>query len=253
MTMKSAFIAATMNPTGQATKQNSILTRLDPQASAPHLSGMNYFITGTDTNAGKTYATCLMLEELRRQGIDAVGYKPVSCGDRDDATRLAAASGGLAIDEINPLHLNTPVAPLVAGMLENHLVDPQILIDGYHQLAAKHTQVLVEGAGGWEVPIAPNFRVSDFAKALNLPVILVVANRLGALNHTLLSVDAIRAKGLQCAGIILNQLDDELDTAMITNKGLIEELTCLPLIDHLIHQQNFINLDALENIESRNS
>ena len=214
---------------------------------------MSYFITGTDTNAGKTYATCLMLEELRRQGIDAVGYKPVSCGDRDDATRIAAASGGLPIEEINPLHLNTPVAPLVAGMLENHPVDPQILIDGYHQLAAKHTQVLVEGAGGWEVPIAPNFRVSDFAKALNLPVILVVANRLGALNHTLLSVDAIRAKGLQCAGIILNQLADELDTAMITNKGLIEELTGLPLIDHLIHQQNFINLEALGNIESRNS
>ena len=214
---------------------------------------MNYFITGTDTNAGKTYATCLMLEELRRQGIDAVGYKPVSCGDRDDATRLAAASGGLPIEEINPLHLNTPVAPLVAGMLENHPVDPQILIDGYHQLAAKHTQVLVEGAGGWEVPIAPNFRVSDLAKVLNLPVILVVANRLGALNHTLLSVDAIRAKGLQCAGIILNQLDDELDTAMITNKGLIEELTGLPLIDHLIHQQNFINLEALENVGSGNS
>ena len=207
---------------------------------------MNYFITGTDTNAGKTYATCLMLEELRRQGIDAVGYKPVSCGDRDDATRLAAASGGLPIEEINPLHLNTPVAPLVAGMLENHPVDPQILIDGYHQLAAKHTQVLVEGAGGWEVPIASNFRVSDLAKALNLPVILVVANRLGALNHTLLSVDAICAKGLQCAGIILNQLDDELDTAMITNKGLIEKLTGLPLIDHLIHQQNFINLEALD-------
>lgn len=214
---------------------------------------MNYFITGTDTNTGKTYATCLMLEELRRQGIDAVGYKPISCGDRDDATRLAAASGGLPIDEINPLHLNTPVAPLVAGMLENHTVDPQILIDGYHQLAAKHTQVLIEGAGGWEVPIAPNFRVSDLAKALNLPVILVVANRLGALNHTLLSVDAIRAKGLKCAGIILNQLDDELDTAMITNKGLIEELTGLPLIDHLIHQQNFINLEALENAGSGNS
>ena len=214
---------------------------------------MNYFITGTDTNAGKTYATCLMLEELRRQGIDAVGYKPVSCGDRDDATRLAAASGGLPIEEINTLHLNTPVAPLVAGMLENHPVDPQILIDSYHQLAAKHTQVLVEGAGGWEVPIAPNFRVSDLAKVLNLPVILVVANRLGALNHTLLSVDAIRAKGLQCAGIILNQLDDELDTAMITNKGLIEELTGLPLIDHLIHQQNFINLEALENVGPGNS
>ncbi len=234
-----------MNPTGRATKQNSPLTRLDPQACDPHLSCMNYFITGTDTNAGKTYASCLMLEELRRQGIDAVGYKPISCGDRDDAALLAAASGGLPIDEVNPLHLKTAVAPLVAGMLENHPIDPQILIDGYHRLAAKHAQVLVEGAGGWEVPIATNFRVSDLAKALNLPVILVVANRLGALNHTLLSIEAIRTKGLHCAGIILNQLDDELDTAMITNKGLIEELSGVPLIDHLIHQQNFINLEAL--------
>jgi len=235
-----------MNPTDQASKQNSTLTRLDPRASDPHLSIMNYFITGTDTNAGKTYATCLILEELRRLGIDAVGYKPVGCGDRDDAMRLAAASGGLPIDEINPVHLNTPVSPLVAGMLENSPVDPQILIDTYHHLAAKHQQVLVEGAGGWEVPIAENFRVSDLAKALDLPVILVVANRLGALNHTLLSVEAIRAKGLKCAGIILNQLDDELDTAMITNKGLIEQLTGVPLIDHLIHEQNFINLEVLD-------
>jgi dethiobiotin synthetase len=246
MTMKSAFITATMNPTDHASKQNSPLTRLDPRASDPHLSGMNYFITGTDTNAGKTYATCLMLEELRRLGIDAVGFKPISCGDRDDAMRIAAASGGLPIDEINPVHLNTPVAPLVAGMLENSAVDPQTLIDAYHRIAAKHQQVLVEGAGGWEVPIAENFRVSDLAKALGLPVILVVANRLGALNHMLLSVEAIRAKGLQCAGIILNQLDDELDTAMITNKGLIEQLIGVPLIDHLIHEQNFINLEVLD-------
>jgi dethiobiotin synthetase len=78
----------------------------------------------------------------------------------------------------------------------------------------------------------------------------VAANRLGALNHILLTVDAIRAKGLQCAGIILNQLDDELDTAMITNKGVLEDLTGVPLLDHLIHQQDFLDEVALRALTS---
>jgi dethiobiotin synthetase len=101
--------------------------------------------------------------------------------------------------------------------------------------------VIVEGVGGWEVPLAANYRVSDFAKELALPVVLVAANRLGALNHILLTVDAIRAKGLTCAGIILNQLGDELDTAMITNKGVVEDLTGVPLLDHLIKDQDFLD------------
>jgi len=197
--------------------------------------------TGTDTGVGKTYVTRLILEMLRREGVDAVGYKPVSCGDREDASLLAAASGGLALDEVNPLHLNTSVAPYVAGLLENKTVNPADLLAGFHHLAAAHAQVIVEGVGGWEVPLATNYRISDFAKDLGLPVIVVAANRLGALNHILLTVDAIRAKGLNCVGIILNQLDDELDTAMITNKGIIEELTGVPLLEHLIYGQDFLD------------
>jgi dethiobiotin synthetase len=126
-------------------------------------------------------------------------------------------------------------------LLENRSVSPEELIDGYQRLAAAHAEVVVEGVGGWEVPIAANYRVSDFARELNLPVILVAANRLGALNHILLTVDAIRARGLVCAGLILNQLGDELDTAMITNKGVIEDLTGAPLLDHLIHGQDFMD------------
>lgn len=83
--------------------------------------------------------------------------------------------------------------------------------------------------------------MSDLAKDLGLPVLVVAANRLGALNHTLLTIDAIRAKGLACAGIILNQLDDELDTAMITNKGVVEDLSGIPLLDHLIKNQDFLD------------
>lgn len=202
---------------------------------------MSYFITGTDTGVGKTRVTRLILEALRNEGIDAVGYKPIACGDREDARILAEASGGLSLDEVNPVHLNAAVAPYVAGLLENHMVNPADLLAGFRRLAAAHTQVIVEGVGGWEVPLGANYRISDFARDLGLPVILVAANRLGALNHILLTVDAIRAKGLTCAGIILNQLDDELDTAMITNKGVVEDLTGVPLLEHLIHHQDFLD------------
>jgi len=206
---------------------------------------MSFFITGTDTAVGKTYVTRLLLETLRANGHDAVGYKPVACGDRDDAEILAKASGDLPIDEVNPVFLNTPVAPYIAGVLQNRPINPAELIAGYQKIAEKHAIVLVEGAGGWEVPITADYNISDLADDLKLPVILVAANRLGALNHILLSVNAIRARGLTCAGIVLNQLGDELDTAMITNKGMIEELAGVPLLDHLIHHQDFIELPPL--------
>ncbi len=225
-------------------KANLSLTRLDPAAPAGHPSVMSFFITGTDTGVGKTYVTRLILEHLRAEGRDAVGYKPVACGDREDASILSAVSGGIDLDEINPVYLNTPVAPYVAGMLENRTIDPAELIAGYENLAKKHAQVVVEGAGGWEVPLAPNYRVSDLAADLKLPVIVVAGNKLGALNHILLTVNAIRAKGLTCAGIVLNQLEDEMDTAMITNKGVVEDLTGVPLLEHIIHGQDFLDVDA---------
>jgi len=203
------------------------------------------FITGTDTDVGKTYVTRLILETLRNEGIDAVGYKPVACGNRADATVLAAASGNLPRDEVNPVFLKPALAPLVAGMLENRGVSLAELVRGYQHLAARHASVMVEGVGGWEVPLAPGLRVSDLAVALALPVIVVAANRLGCLNHTLLTVNAIRARGLTCAGIILNQLEDEMDTAMITNKGVIEELSGVPLLAHLIYRQDFLETDGL--------
>jgi dethiobiotin synthetase len=205
---------------------------------------MSFFITGTDTGVGKTYVTRLIIASLRAEGRDAVGYKPIACGDRQDATILAEVSGGLDLDEVNPVYLKTAVAPYVAGLLENRTVAAAELIAGFHHLAARHTQVIVEGAGGWEVPLAPHYRVSDLAADLKLPVVVVAGNKLGALNHLILTVNAIRAKGLTCAGIVLNQLEDEMDTAMITNKGVVEDLTGVPLLEHLIHQQDFLDIDA---------
>lgn len=203
---------------------------------------MSYFVTGTDTGAGKTRFSCLLLEALRAEGIDAAGFKPACCGDRDDAVLLAAASGGLALDEVNPIWLKAGVAPLVAGMLENHPVDPAYLLEAYRRFAAMHSMVIVEGAGGWRVPLAEGYDMADLAADLGLPVIVVVGNRLGALNHTILTVDAIRAKGLEIAGLVINNLVDELDTASITNKGILETLTGLPILAEIIHGQDFLEV-----------
>jgi dethiobiotin synthetase len=202
---------------------------------------VNFFITGTDTGVGKTYVTKLMIEALRSEGRAAAGFKPISCGDREDAQILAAASGDLPVDDVNPLHFNSAVAPHVAALLENKRIDPANLIASYQDFAGKHEIVLAEGAGGWEVPITENYFISDLAKDLGLPVILVAANRLGALNHILLTLRAIETKGLRCAGIILNQLEDEMDTPMITNKGILESITNIPLLDHIIHGQDFLS------------
>ena len=207
---------------------------------------MNFFITGTDTGVGKTYITKLLVESLRAEGKYAIGFKPISCGDRDDAAILAAVSGNLALDEVNPLHFSSGVAPHVAALLENKTINPAEIIASYQAISKKYDPVIVEGAGGWEVPITQNYFVSDLAKDLNLPVILVAANRLGAINHILLTLAAIEAKGLKCAGIILNQLEDEMDTPMITNKGIIESLTTVPLLDHIIHSQDFLSPELMD-------
>ncbi len=202
---------------------------------------MSFFITGTDTNVGKTYVTALIVRTLREEGLRAVGFKPVSSGDRLDGKILASASGDLPLDLVNPLHFQTALAPHVAALLENKSINPENLIAAYHDLATVNDCVLVEGAGGWEVPLKSDYFVSDLAKHLDLPVIIVAHNRLGALNHILLTISAIQTKGLKCAGIILNQIEDEMDTPMITNKGILETLTNVPLLDHIIHGQDFLS------------
>jgi dethiobiotin synthetase len=206
---------------------------------------MNCFIAGTDTGVGKTHVTKILLESLRADGIDAVGYKPIVCGDRDDARILAAASGGLPLEMVNPVWLKTAAAPWVAAQLENVSIDLTALIAGYQILAAEHEIVLVEGIGGWEVPITADYSTADLAVALGLPVALVVANRLGAINHTILSCQSIRMRKLDLRGIILNHLVDELDTATIANKNCIPQLAKLPLLTEVIHSQDWIDTDWL--------
>lgn len=204
------------------------------------------FITGTDTGAGKTYVTSLIINALRAERVDAVGYKPICCGDRNDAVMLATASGFSHENEeqmntVNPVWLKTPAAPHVAAMFENTPIDKQKLLEGHRDLSQTHQCVITEGVGGLLVPInGMEFSVAELAKEIGDPVILVVGNKLGALNHTLLTVEAMRSRGIEPAGLIFNNLIDELDTATITNKGIVEDMCGVEVITDVINEQEEI-------------
>ena len=194
---------------------------------------MNLFITGTDTNAGKTFVTALLTRALRARGFETIALKPLCTGERSDVEILQAASDHrLSLDETNPVWLHEPAAPLVAARLENRTLSLDALADWFRHLSSKHPSLLVEGAGGWLGPITPTETIADLASRLALPVVVVVANRLGCINHTLLTLESIRARGLHCPGIILNSLAANLDVATRTNREILEQNTPILLEVH---------------------
>lgn len=204
---------------------------------------MNLFLTGTDTNVGKSYVASLLVRALRAEGRDCVGLKPICCGDREDATLLhAAADGAIELNDINPVWLRTPAAPYTASLIENRAIDLALIREAFERARAKHENVIVEGAGGWLVPIARDYSIADLAAEMGLPVAIVVANRLGALNHALLTVAAVRARGLECAGLILNHPSEEEDIATTTNRGVLEEFAGVPILFDIAYGQRGIKL-----------
>jgi dethiobiotin synthetase len=173
-----------------------------------------YFITGTDTNVGKTYVTLALMHHIKQQGKTVIGMKPVAAGcelhdgthKNDDALLLQQhASIQVDYEAINPYAYLEAVSPHIAG------VDNPVNVDrvGYALRTLQNLAdiVLVEGVGGWYAPINAHQAVSDLAQSLGLPVIMVVAIRLGCINHARLSDQAIQASGLRCAGWIANCTD----------------------------------------------
>ena len=132
---------------------------------------MSVFVTGTDTGVGKTSFTVALLRALGARGVKAAGYKPICCGDRDDAVRLHAAScAGLTIEQVNPVWLQTPAAPFTAARVEKREIDLALLRAGFDELTARADFVAVEGVGGWMVPITADYFSNDLAADLGLPV-----------------------------------------------------------------------------------
>ncbi|MEY2597893.1 MAG: dethiobiotin synthase, partial [Verrucomicrobiota bacterium] len=184
------------------------------------------FVSGTDTGVGKTQVACLLVRALRQSGVDAVGMKPFCCGDRLDAERLDAANeGSVPMGLVNPVWLRVPASPYTASLVENRGVDVSLAREAYETLRAAHEVVVVEGVGGWAVPLTQSVWMNDLVVEWGLPVGVVAANRLGALNHTRLTVDAVRAAGVPLRGILWNEVHPvQGDPAQLTNRAVWEQL-----------------------------
>ncbi|KPJ90206.1 MAG: hypothetical protein AMJ53_14510 [Gammaproteobacteria bacterium SG8_11] len=176
-----------------------------------------FFITGTDTEIGKTTASLVLMRAFKQQGYQVAGMKPVAAGCQltpdglrnDDAQKLLSESSiDLPYELVNPFAYEPPIAPHIAAAIINDTLNIGAIANAYAKIAAQVDVVIVEGVGGWAVPINDKQTMADVAKALKLPVILVSGIRLGCLNHTLLSIDAIRAKGCHIAGWIANLLGE---------------------------------------------
>jgi dethiobiotin synthetase len=195
---------------------------------------VSLFLTGTDTGVGKTHTAVSLLRLARAAGLSCAGMKPICCGDRRDAELLlAAGSDGLTIDDVNPIWLKTPTAPFAASLIEDVRIDSRPLIAGLQALRERFEVVIVEGVGGWLVPIRQDYFVSDLAKEMGLPVVVVALNRLGCLNHTMLTVRSIAANGVTCAGVVLNNVQQSADMATTTNGDILSKLLDVPLLPEL--------------------
>jgi dethiobiotin synthetase len=195
---------------------------------------VSLFITGTDTGVGKTYTAARLLHLLRASGTSCAGMKPICCGDRRDAEfLLAAGSDGLTIDDVNPVWLKTPAAPIVGSLMEKVDIDIDRILAAFHGLQSRVECVIVEGTGGWMVPIHHNYFVSDLAAAMKLPVLAVAYNRLGCLNHAVLTVQSVVGRGLRCVGLVLNNAQEPDDIAALTNADILRKILDVPVLGEL--------------------
>ncbi|MEZ5405961.1 MAG: dethiobiotin synthase [Verrucomicrobiia bacterium] len=160
------------------------------------------FISGSDTEVGKTFFTVQLLQKLKSTKV--AGFKPIACGDRDDAQKFldVMAPASLVLDEINPIFLQKPMAPYVAAKAESRTIDFDLLDKSLEKLETLYSTILIEGAGGIMTPVTSNLTMRDLARRWNCSVVLVVPNQLGVLSQTLCVVEALQDLVLE--GIILN-------------------------------------------------
>ena len=214
--------------------------------------GQGLFITGTDTEIGKTEVTLGLMSALQQHGQRVLGMKPVAAGcepsaedlrndqglRNDDALRIQAqCSQPIAYAQINPYAFAPPIAPHIAAAEAGIEIALAPIQSAYQQLAVQADWVIVEGVGGWRVPLGTNLTLADLPRALGLPVLLVVGLRLGCLNHALLSAEAIQASGLRLTGWVANCIDP----AMAAVDGNLASLRaripapCIGVVPYLKH------------------
>ena len=202
---------------------------------------MNYFVTGTDTGVGKTLICCALLHIFAAQGQRVVGMKPVAAGCDDDepnedVKKLRSASNVMATyGQINPYSFIHPIAPHIAARNAGVRIDFSRILTSCNELASQADVIIVEGVGGFKVPLNERQDSDELAQQLQLPVILVVGMRLGCLNHALLTAGAIDACGLKLAGWVANVLDADMP-ALRDNIAALEQRLVAPLLGVVEYQ-----------------
>ena len=197
-----------------------------------------YFVTGTDTGVGKTLVANALLKAARDEGMTTLGLKPVAAGCylRDDTwvnedawELLQHSSVAATYADINPVALREPMAPHIAAEREGVTLAAEPLVTHCREQATRAEFCVVEGAGGWQVPLNAGESMADIAVGIGAPVILVAGMRLGCINHSLLTIAAIEAAGLELAGWVANHIDPDMAVAT-ENVATLEERISAPLL-----------------------
>jgi dethiobiotin synthetase len=198
------------------------------------------FITGTDTDVGKTHVACQIIQQYVAQGLKVVGMKPVAAGCElvdgawlnEDVQKLTAASNVDAPAElVNSYCFKEYIAPHLAAEKAGVVIELGTILAAYQQLTTMADVVVVEGAGGFLVPLNNRVGLADLAQVLAIPVVLVVGIRLGCINHSLLSVESIKARGLTLHGWVANHVDPEMALREENVRTITEQLDLVPLFE----------------------
>jgi len=224
------------------------------EASTSHESPVTshgFFVTGTDTGVGKTLVACALLYAFAARGLAAVGMKPVAAGAEavdgvlrnEDVEQLRAASNVAAPgDVVNPYSFAPPIAPHIAAAGAGDTIDLEHIARCYARLAALADVVIVEGVGGFCVPLGPVTDIAQLAARLALPVVLVAGMRLGCLNHALLTAEAIAVRGLTLAGWVANHIDPHM-AAADENVRALEERLAAPLVCRIAYAAHATHIE----------
>lgn len=205
-----------------------------------------FFIAGTDTEIGKTFSTCALLHAARAQGRTCVGMKPIAAGaapvgrellNEDVAALRGASSFVPPLSVQNPYCLKSPIAPHIAAQEEGVRLHSAPILEALQTLRQQADLVLVEGVGGFRVPLTDTYDTADLAQELALPVILVVGMRLGCISHALLTAEAILARGLSLAGWVANHIDPAM-LRFAANLEALQQRVPAPLLGTLAHRED---------------
>lgn len=195
------------------------------------------FITGTDTGVGKTFVTQLLAEALKIQGIDVGVMKPISCGPDNDAVYLKKALKLKdPLELVNPINLKLPLSPYASVTAEKKKINLDKVFSAYKRLASLYDLILVEGIGGALVPFTENYYAADLARDLNAYTIIVARAGLGTINHTLLTIEALKKRKVNIMGIIMNGFKGN-DESEKSNSQIITKLSKIPILAEIPWQK----------------